>query len=519
MAWPGPPSSVDRGSTAVGAARLVARARAGTRPPQSATERRPDAPVGRPRRSAPARDPWCPGFASFSVVFFGFLVLGLTLWRRDSTPGVLAWYTTLVWALPVFVSAQGLAGGVVTAHRCRRRRRSAAQPPPQGGAVEELLIVVVPTVGRHDTVPALERAVRSFCVELPPRFANIRIDVVIEQDCEARDRICDLAVADRPVRIITVPRTYATPNGTRFKARANHFAHELRRAEGEATDTVWVLHMDDDTGIRADTAGSVAAFIIEQRRAGPSAQHLAQGVLAFPREYATSRLLWLADAVRPGCDISLFAITTGRGTPRTGLHGELLLLRASAEAVIGWDFGPRTIVEDARFAMEFCQRYPGRSGWFAGRSYGAAPATLADLLRQRQRWMWGLLELVASRSGDRRRWLIRHNVIVWALSPLQHPFLIVTVGLLLGDLDTAPVSVLLVPICAMNIAFFIWLYWEGLKINADSSADGRRSWSERIGLVLLVPVFTLWEAIGILRGILRFVRHAESQFTVITKPV
>jgi beta-1,4-mannosyltransferase len=454
------------------------------------------------------------------VVFLGFLILGLTIWRRDSSPGMVAWYTTLVWTLPVLVSAQGLAGGVLTARRRRAlRHRSAASPLEREPSVEELLIVVLPTVGRHDTVPALERAVRSFCVELPPWFAKLRIDVVIEQDCEAEDRIRALAVPDGPVRVVTVPRAYTTPNATRFKARANHFANELRDAEGEATDAVWVLHMDDDTGVGADTAASVAAFIIAQRRAGTAANHLAQGVLSFPREYAASRLLWLADAVRPGCDISLFAITTGRGTPRTGLHGELLLVRASVEATIGWDFGPRTIVEDARFAMEFCHRYPGRSGWFAGRSYGAAPATLVDLIRQRQRWMWGLLELVTSRSGCRRRWLLRHNVGVWALSPLQHPFLIVVIGLLAGDLDTAPVSVVLVPMCATNIAFYVWLYWEGLKINADASAEGRRSWGERIGLVLLVPLFTLWEAIGILLGIMRFVRHAESTFTVIAKPV
>ena len=51
--------------------------------------------------------------------------------------------------------------------------------------------------------------------------------------------------------------------------------------------------------------------------------------------HMTRRLLWLADAVRPASDVSVFAISTGRGTPRAGLHGELLLVRASVEATIG----------------------------------------------------------------------------------------------------------------------------------------------------------------------------------------
>jgi hypothetical protein len=89
-------------------------------------------------------------------------------------------------------------------------------------------------------------------------------------------------------------------------------------------------------------------------------------VLTFPREQAGSRVIWLADAIRPGCDIGLFSASTGRGSPRCGLHGELLLVRASAEASIGWDFGPRCLVEDAEFAMLFCERYPGRSAWFPG---------------------------------------------------------------------------------------------------------------------------------------------------------
>jgi len=93
-----------------------------------------------------------------------------------------------------------------------------------------------------------------------------------------------------------------------------------------------VLHMDDDTSIGEDTARSLAAFIMTHGSTEKRPLHLAQGVLSYPRDYATNRLTWLADAVRPGCDISIFAASTSLGTPRVGLHGELLLVRASIEA-------------------------------------------------------------------------------------------------------------------------------------------------------------------------------------------
>ncbi|MBW8740768.1 MAG: hypothetical protein JF621_27905 [Streptomyces turgidiscabies] len=108
----------------------------------------------------------------------------------------------------------------------------------------------------------------------------------------------------------------------------------------------------------ADTAEQVARFLNAQRRAGPEGKHLAQGMLTYPRENAVNRLTWLADAIRPVDDIARFAVLTGGGTPLAGLHGELLL-RASIEATIGWDFGPDSICEDAHLALVFASRHKG----------------------------------------------------------------------------------------------------------------------------------------------------------------
>jgi len=456
---------------------------------------------------------WEPALAPFAVAFV--LVLAVTWWTYDSATGPIGWVTTLLWTLPVLSSTVGIVGALLTRRRMRRQR---SWDPPKP-VWQDILLVVVPTIGRLDTYPALERSVLSYCAHLPAYFPHMRVDIVTEEGCAAGHLIDALAEADPRVRVVVVPKRYRTPNGTRFKARANHYSHELRLEDGEAAENVWVLHMDDDTGVGPDTASSLARFINAQRRAGLNVKHLAQGILAYPRENAVNTLTWLADAVRPADDIARFAAFTGRGIPLAGLHGELLLIRASVEATIGWDFGPDAIVEDAQLALTFCQRYPGRSDWFAGHCYGASPATVRDLVKQRERWAWGLLALAGNRTIPlRHRIFLGYCVATWVAGPLQHIGVILAAGLMLNELNTSPISLYVLPLWALNIAYIAWMYWEGLKVNSNVSAEGGRRWWEPISVIVLIPLFALWEGLGGFLGLLRVLRADENKFVVIAKP-
>ena len=467
----------------------------------------------RARRMERRHAAWQPAMMPFLVVFAA--VLGLSTWFYSPETTPLGWVATAVWTLPTLGSAVGVVGALLTRRRMRRQRAWG----PAERVLRDRLIVVVPTIGRHDTYPALERSVLSYCDYLPAYFPHLRIDVVVEEGCEAGPTIDALAQSSPMIRVVVVPRAYRTPGGTRFKARANHYSHELRIAEGDATEDVWVLHMDDDTGVGPDTASSLARFINAQRRAGLRAKHLAQGILAYPREQAVNRWTWLADAVRPADDVTRFAALTGRGTPWAGLHGELLLIRASVEARIGWDFGPKAIVEDAQLALAFCSRFRGRSDWFTGHCYGASPASVRDLIKQRERWAWGLLGLALNRNIPlRHRAFLGYCVSSWVLGPFQHVGLFLVVGALLGEANTSPATVYVLPAWALNMAFVVWMYWEGLKINANASADGRRRWRDRLAVVLLIPLFSIWEGLGGFRGLLRFLRREENKFVVIAKP-
>ena len=458
---------------------------------------------------------WRPVY--WPLVVFYLVIVGCDAWFADPFVSVLGWPLTLLWTWPIFTTLTGIVG----IRRTRKAlRKSEARWSGHGlTRSDDFLIVVVPTIGRHDTFPGLERSVLSYIAYLPRCFPQLRIDIVIDEGCEATGRIARLAARSELIRLVTVPRQYRTANGTRFKARASHYSHELRMREHEDCDDVWVLHMDDDTGVGPDTALAMARFIQEQFQAGRDAKHMAQGILTYPREYAGNRLTWLADSARPAEDAARFSAWTGSGTPRAGLHGELLLVRASIEATIGWDFGPRTIVEDAQFALIFSARYAGRSAWFGGRSYGASPASLRDFVRQRERWSWGLAALVFNRSLQlRNRLLLGYSVMSWVVGPIQNVGVVALVAILVGDRSTSPVALFIVPLWALNMAYVIWMYWEGLRLNAGVSGGGRRKWWEPWAVILLIPVFGLMEGFGGLRGFVKFARRVENKFVVIAKP-
>lgn len=459
---------------------------------------------------------WLPRFWPLLLGFT--VVLSITAALSEKSTGPLGGLVTVLWTYPVAGTIVGLAGAVVTRRRLRRERSE--RPRNVAGHCYDRLVVVVPTIGRHDTYPALDRVVRSYITYLPECFPRLRVDVVIEEGCEAAERIHELGRISSYIRIVVVPRRYRTRNGTRFKARANHYAHELRIAQHEDRDDVWVLHMDDDTAVGLDTSVALARFIEEQRLLGPEAKHLAQGILTYPREIAANRLTWLADASRPIADVTVFSAFTGGGTPLAGLHGELLLVRASVEADIGWDFGPDAIVEDSQFALTFSRRYRGRSAWFAGRCYGASPATVRDFLRQRERWSWGLIGLALNEQIPLRdRLFIGYSVFTWIASPFQHVGTIMSLGLLLGSLDTVPLTRWVLPIWALNMGYAIWLYYEGLRINVGVSHPQVHRWWERLAVIALIPFFSLLEGVGAVRGLIRYVRRVENAFVVIAKPV
>ncbi len=230
-------------------------------------------------------------------------------------------------------------------------------------------------------------------------------------------------------------------------------------------------------------------------------------MLAFPRELTPNRFCWLADAVRPADDLSRFHFFTAvLHRPLVGFHGEHLLVRASVEAAVGWDFGPNVKVEDAYFALTFLERYSAGSTFLNSLSYGASPATVGDLVKQRRRWAAGLFAL----AFDRRfRWSAKaplvYAVLQWGIGLFQHVGLVLLAAYLLGSPSTSPVVRAVGAIWAFNLCYSLWLYLEGLRLNLVAAGLRRnlvaplrrRDYvTNALAVTLLQPVFAAAEGWG-----------------------
>jgi beta-1,4-mannosyltransferase len=465
-----------------------------------------------PRPLAPPR----PAVLAVLVLLVATAELGLYFPQRGELGFLVSLYASIVWSLPIGITAL-IAWGAYLASRNMRRETNGSDLTP----VDELVIVQIPTIGRHDVIPALTRVVESMEREMPAHYPHWRVDVVAEQTSPAK---ADLeALASENVRVLYVPSVYRTPNGTERKARANQWMNDLRVAEAEARADVWVLHMDDDTGVGPDTPPAIARVIHDNPPGFRNSADLAQGVLTYPRQYVSRFWPWLADAIRPGSDLSLFYLSTDSGSPFIGAHGELLLVRASTEAEIGWDFGRNlSITEDANFALIFGGMSTRRSTWFPARCYGSSPERIRDLVAQRQRWARGLLHVAGNRELPRRaRLILLYAMLAWFMGPFQHVVTVVAVAILVGNPNTSPLSRELLLLWAFNMSVVLWMYVEGLRANVHAS--GFRGVPRKYWLALLaIPWLTLVEGWAAVNGMVDFAKdrlglHRGELFHVIAK--
>ncbi|MDQ3541494.1 MAG: glycosyltransferase family 2 protein [Chloroflexota bacterium] len=438
------------------------------------------------------------------VLFLIALAIGLAL----SGPGKLHpfnIYLTVIWSLYFPIAVVGVLGVLSS----RKHEPSRSQK-----AVGSTVIFLVPTIGRTDVEPGLIRVIDSILHFAPSNLSDFRVDVVLEAGAPITEGLRRRYRRSPHVRLIEVPKDYTTPNGTRYKARANQYALDRRNTDGESGDRTFVYHLDDDTAVGRDTIASIAEFIAKDT----GYYHLAQGVLVFPHHLSPSWLCRMADSVRPADDLTRFHFFTGmRGTPLAGLHGEHLLIRASAESEIGWDFGPNTTVEDAYFALQFAQRYPARSAFLNSCTYGASPARVSDLIKQRRRWASGLLKLVVD---ARLPWTVRvplfYSVINWTFGIVQHVGVVLLVAAFLGDFNTSPSFQGVMVIWCFNLSYNIWMYLEGLRLNLQASGLMRKYVQYALLTLVMMAPLSLMEAWAAMLGFYDCITR-RSGFVVISK--
>ncbi len=441
------------------------------------------------------------------LVAFIVVALGDYLWASPRND-VFNWYISIMWS-------SSLPFVVVSLIGVWRFSRQGTIPRTPRIVTDQTIIFQIPTVARRGNLSALHRVIQSVALYAPRYFTHWYIDVIVDEGSPGISWLRESYDQWEQLRLIVIPNSYRTHNGTRYKARANHYAVDWRMQYHQNTTNTWIYHLDDDTAVIESTLQAIVHHVVNRGQ-----YWMAQGILTFPLQLSHSWIARLADSVRPPDDMGRFYFFNEiLRRPLVGAHGENLLLRADKEATIGWDFGPHVITEDAYFGCRFASKFPGHTAAFCAITAGASPDTLRGFIKQRQRWAEGLWRLSWDHSiAWRDKWVMAISTWMWTSSLLQNVFVVMGLAYVLGWDNTSPVWRSIAILWAFNLSFWMWYYWTGFRVNRQMS-DIPSAYPRVLGIVnvMVFPILTTFEAIALMGGVVKGCR-APHGFVVIDKP-
>jgi hypothetical protein len=193
-------------------------------------------------------------------------------------------------------------------------------------------------------------------------------------------------------------------------------------------------------------------------------------------------------------DLRVLDSMTKPGNPTAGFHGSHFLVRADVEDSVGWDAKGYQPSEDLAFEIRVRTRYGAVFGVLKGFAYEKGAFSLRDQLRQRRRWMHGVIHAVlhSPELPKRRRLTVAYSALSWFSALPSVVVLFASVELRYG------------PLLVVTSVFtgFIWVsmvlaYIEGYRLH---SSYVRRSLSiprfVANGLVgALIDVLAPWYAL------------------------
>lgn len=184
-------------------------------------------------------------------------------------------------------------------------------------------------------------------------------------------------------RTIMVPPHFSC--NALYKGRALQYAVEIRKKEGKNTDEISVFHLDDESLITKQTLCSVLTYL----EGNP--KPISEGLIIYPlQEKEKIKFPHLMDTLRPFCCFECMEFMN-TGKPAY-IHGSNLLVRSDVEEKVGWQNG-KTLAEDTLFAIQAKKKIgPEAFGWHGGVVEEQSPLNFQDLMKQRKRWFYGLIQ-------------------------------------------------------------------------------------------------------------------------------
>ena len=357
---------------------------------------------------------------------------------------------------------------------------------------------------------AVGRGVRSVLYWAPRYLKDYEVWVVTEEDVDKSffEKLKEVnEESRRVVKVVYVPRDYRTPNDTRYKARALHYAMELRRKLGYDPKKTWVYLMDEESIVGEDTVLGIIDFIENESKKG---KLIGQGLIVYSNFWGENRLTSLADSIRAGDDITRYKLQAKIGRVINGIHGSHLLYRFDVEEKVGWDFG-LVRAEDTMFGLLVGKYFGSIWGWLKGKLYEQSPFSIKEFIKQRRRWMWGNLDILLKKEIELKYKLVVLAKIISWLSSLPS---IVIAYINLVYLTPLPHPLTSIPF-GFSIATLAYLYWEGSKLNLQPTR--RDSIWKRVLNILALPIIAPLEGISAWYGLLTYYRSKKIGFEVIRK--
>jgi hypothetical protein len=319
------------------------------------------------------------------------------------------------------------------------------------------VIFQVTAIGRN--VRALEASVRSvlYWTRHTPflRFRSL-VWVVVEPEGYATDPALYDSFTAAGVGVWVVPRDYRTPLGTSGKARALQYACGLRTQAGLSTSNVWVYHQDEETCVGQDTLLGISEFTSQEEKL------VGAGIILYPIDW-TPIPTHVQEFTRSYDDLRVLDSITMPGNPTAGFHGSHFIVRADVEDTIGWDVSGYSPAEDLTFEIRVRARYGTVFGVLKGFAYEKGAFTMREQLRQRRRWVRGIMYAIRRSPvlSRRRRLTIAYSAASWFSALPSVIVLLASVFLHYG------------PMLYLTSFFtgFIWIsmitgYVEGAKLNS-----------------------------------------------------
>jgi hypothetical protein len=205
-----------------------------------------------------------------------------------------------------------------------------------------------------------------------------------------------------------VPEGYRTKLGTSGKGRALQFGSEERIRRGLSDPLVWVYHQDEETCVGQDTLEGISEFVSRGDRL------VGTGVILYPLDWVGSPS-HVQELTRSYDDFRVLDSMTSERNPTSGFHGSHFLARADVEDSIGWDARGYVPGEDLLFEIRVRKEFGSVFGLLKGFAYEKGAFSMRDQLRQRRRWVHGVLFALRT-SVDvprRRRAALAYSALSW----------------------------------------------------------------------------------------------------------